>query len=48
MSDEVKMLLAALHYAVWNRRGISIAGSDFTAEQVEKIVNELEGAYENV
>lgn len=48
MSDEVKMMLAALHYAVWNRRGVSIAGSDFTAEQLEKIVNELENIYENV
>jgi len=42
MSDTYKQFIAALHYAAWTRKGISIVGSDFTHEEVAKIVEELE------
>lgn len=42
MSDTYKQFIAALHYAAWTRKGISIAGSDFTHAEVVKITEELE------
>ena len=42
MSDTYKQFIAALHYAAWTRKGISIAGSDFSHEDVAQIAEELE------
>ena len=38
----MKELLAALHHAVWNRRSVSISGSDFSWEEISQAVDELE------
>ena len=42
MSEVLKQFMAALHYAEWNRKSISVAGSEFTHEEVVAIVKELE------
>lgn len=43
MSEVLKQFIAALHYAEWTRRGVSVAGNEFTHEEVVAIVKELEG-----
>lgn len=42
MSEVLKQFMAALHHADWTQQGVTIAGSEFTHNEVRVIVKELE------
>lgn len=42
MTPELKVFMAWLHYAVWTRQRVTIAGDEFSHEELTKIVENLE------
>ena len=42
MGTDLKQFMAALHYAVWIRKDVHIAGSDFSHAEIARIVENLE------
>lgn len=42
MTPELKVFMASLHYAVWTRQRVVIAGGEFSHEELTKIVENLE------